>query len=338
MVTTGDVLVRGHPSWLPPHAMANGERPSTSSSESTYTDTYTLAYRLTGNEEDARDVVQEAYLRAYRGVRQFRGDAQFSTWLYRITANCASTHVDAPAAPPARPARRRHAVGRHPARGRPAGSRRRRGDRATSSKPHSRSFRRGSGRSWCSATSTTFPMRRSPPSSASRRRPPRFGCTGPGAGSASRCSPVATPARSTEVQRMRCDAAAPRCWPRPPRGNRYPAAPRGPTSSTVCGARPTSRSTAGCTGASASWPTGASRTGRLGRRGARRARRGEHRVGRRPDAPTGRDARGHGGGDRRGSGQRAGASHLEAPSRGLTAWPIRGVPCYDWASRPDRGQ
>jgi RNA polymerase sigma-70 factor (ECF subfamily) len=38
-------------------------------------------------------VVQEAYLRAYRGVRQFRGDAQFSTWLYRITANCASTHV-----------------------------------------------------------------------------------------------------------------------------------------------------------------------------------------------------------------------------------------------------
>ncbi len=59
----------------------------------TYADTYTLAYRLTGNEEDARDVVQEAYLRAYRGVRQFRGDAQFSTWLYRITANCASTHV-----------------------------------------------------------------------------------------------------------------------------------------------------------------------------------------------------------------------------------------------------
>ena len=58
----------------------------------TYADTYTLAYRLTGNEEDARDVVQEAYLRAYRGVRQFRGDAQFSTWLYRITANCASTH------------------------------------------------------------------------------------------------------------------------------------------------------------------------------------------------------------------------------------------------------
>src|SRR5213592_2951438 len=59
----------------------------------TYADTYTLAYRLTGNEEDARDVVQDSYLRAYRGIRRFRGEAQFSTWLYRITANCASTTI-----------------------------------------------------------------------------------------------------------------------------------------------------------------------------------------------------------------------------------------------------
>jgi RNA polymerase sigma-70 factor (ECF subfamily) len=57
----------------------------------TYADAYTLAYRLTGNEEDARDVVQDAYLRAYKGLKRFRGDAQFTTWLYRITANCAST-------------------------------------------------------------------------------------------------------------------------------------------------------------------------------------------------------------------------------------------------------
>jgi RNA polymerase sigma-70 factor (ECF subfamily) len=59
----------------------------------TYADTYTLAKRLTGNEEDARDVVQESYLRAYRGLKRFRGDAQFTTWLYRITANCAATHL-----------------------------------------------------------------------------------------------------------------------------------------------------------------------------------------------------------------------------------------------------
>ena len=57
----------------------------------TYTGTYTLAYRLTGHEDDALDVVQETYLRAWRGLRRFRGDAQFTTWLYRITANCAAS-------------------------------------------------------------------------------------------------------------------------------------------------------------------------------------------------------------------------------------------------------
>ena len=56
----------------------------------TYGATFTLAFRLTGNEDDARDVVQDTYLRAYRGLRRFRGDAQFTTWLYRITANCSA--------------------------------------------------------------------------------------------------------------------------------------------------------------------------------------------------------------------------------------------------------
>src|SRR6476619_6350399 len=59
----------------------------------TFVDTFTLARRLTGNEEDGRDVVQDAYLRAFRGIGKFRGDAQFSTWMYRITANCAATHL-----------------------------------------------------------------------------------------------------------------------------------------------------------------------------------------------------------------------------------------------------
>lgn len=59
----------------------------------TWSGTYALAFRLTGDAEDARDVCQEAYLRAYRGLRRFRGDARFTTWLYRITANCASTHL-----------------------------------------------------------------------------------------------------------------------------------------------------------------------------------------------------------------------------------------------------
>lgn len=59
----------------------------------THRDTFTLAVRLTGNEEDARDVTQEAYLRAYRALPGFRGDARFSTWMYRVTANCAATHL-----------------------------------------------------------------------------------------------------------------------------------------------------------------------------------------------------------------------------------------------------
>lgn len=59
----------------------------------THAETYTLARRLTGSDEDARDVVQEAYLRAYRSIGRFRGEARFTTWMYRITANCASTYV-----------------------------------------------------------------------------------------------------------------------------------------------------------------------------------------------------------------------------------------------------
>ena len=59
----------------------------------TYADTYTLAFRMLGNEEDARDVVQEAYLKAHKGLKRFRGDAKISTWLYRITSNCAHTFM-----------------------------------------------------------------------------------------------------------------------------------------------------------------------------------------------------------------------------------------------------
>ena len=59
----------------------------------THRDTFTLALRLVGDPDDARDVTQEVYLRAFRGLAKFRGDAQFTTWLYRITANRAATHL-----------------------------------------------------------------------------------------------------------------------------------------------------------------------------------------------------------------------------------------------------
>jgi RNA polymerase sigma-70 factor (ECF subfamily) len=48
---------------------------------------YALAYRVLGREEDARDVVQEAFLRAFRALPGFKGQAKFSSWLYRITLN-----------------------------------------------------------------------------------------------------------------------------------------------------------------------------------------------------------------------------------------------------------
>jgi RNA polymerase sigma-70 factor, ECF subfamily len=48
---------------------------------------YALAYRVIGREEDARDVCQEAFLRAFRALPGFKGEAKFSSWLYRITLN-----------------------------------------------------------------------------------------------------------------------------------------------------------------------------------------------------------------------------------------------------------
>jgi RNA polymerase sigma-70 factor (ECF subfamily) len=48
---------------------------------------YALAYRVIGREEDARDVVQETFLRAFRSIGGFKGQAKFSSWLYRIALN-----------------------------------------------------------------------------------------------------------------------------------------------------------------------------------------------------------------------------------------------------------
>ena len=48
---------------------------------------YALAYRTLGREDDARDVCQETFLRAYRAINGFRGQAKFSSWLYRIALN-----------------------------------------------------------------------------------------------------------------------------------------------------------------------------------------------------------------------------------------------------------
>ena len=59
----------------------------------TYRQVYTQALRIVGDRQEAEDVAQEAYLRVFRGLAGFRGDAQFETWLYRIVANAALTHL-----------------------------------------------------------------------------------------------------------------------------------------------------------------------------------------------------------------------------------------------------
>src|ERR1700704_4357415 len=48
---------------------------------------YALGYRTIGREEDARDVCQETFLRAFRALPAFRGQGKFSSWLYRIALN-----------------------------------------------------------------------------------------------------------------------------------------------------------------------------------------------------------------------------------------------------------
>lgn len=48
---------------------------------------FRLAYRMTGNEQDAEDVVQETFLRAYKQLHRYEARASFGTWLYRIASN-----------------------------------------------------------------------------------------------------------------------------------------------------------------------------------------------------------------------------------------------------------
>ena len=52
---------------------------------------FTLAYRLVGNRDLAADVAQESFIRAWKAMPNFRGDAKFSTWMHRITVNTAWT-------------------------------------------------------------------------------------------------------------------------------------------------------------------------------------------------------------------------------------------------------
>src|SRR5947199_10093080 len=60
---------------------------------------YQLCYRFVGNHEDASDLAQDVFVRAYRGLRSFRGQSSIATWLYRIGVNVCLNRVSAKALP-----------------------------------------------------------------------------------------------------------------------------------------------------------------------------------------------------------------------------------------------
>lgn len=61
--------------------------------EATHRQAYGLALRVVSDRHEAEDVTQEAYLRVFRALPRFRGEARFETWLYRIVANAAIDHL-----------------------------------------------------------------------------------------------------------------------------------------------------------------------------------------------------------------------------------------------------
>jgi len=59
--------------------------------EATYREVYTLCLRVLRDEQEAADATQDTYLKVWRGIKGFRGDAAFTTWLYRVGMNAALT-------------------------------------------------------------------------------------------------------------------------------------------------------------------------------------------------------------------------------------------------------
>lgn len=57
--------------------------------EATHREVYSLCLRILGDPDDAAEATQDAYVKAWRGLKAFRGDAQFTTWLYRVASNAA---------------------------------------------------------------------------------------------------------------------------------------------------------------------------------------------------------------------------------------------------------
>jgi len=57
---------------------------------------FRAAFRIAGNEADAEEIVQEAFLRAYQRLESYQGRSTFGTWIYRIAVNCALNRITQP--------------------------------------------------------------------------------------------------------------------------------------------------------------------------------------------------------------------------------------------------
>ena len=77
---------------------------------------YQICYRFAGNPEDAADLAQDVFVRAYRGLRKFKGDSALGTWLYRVAVNTSlnKVAVKRPAMEPLDAAPRIETRGEHP--------------------------------------------------------------------------------------------------------------------------------------------------------------------------------------------------------------------------------
>ena len=71
-----------------PHQVANGDHAEFEKLvERTQRQAYNIAYRMTGNRDDAEDLTQEAYLRAYRSFNTYNRQMPFESWFFRILSN-----------------------------------------------------------------------------------------------------------------------------------------------------------------------------------------------------------------------------------------------------------
>ncbi|MCR4316414.1 MAG: sigma-70 family RNA polymerase sigma factor [Planctomycetes bacterium] len=71
-----------------------GERSSFGKLVDIYQDRiFRLIYRMTSHAEDARDLTQDTFIKAYKGLASYKGDSKFSTWLYRIAVNTTISHL-----------------------------------------------------------------------------------------------------------------------------------------------------------------------------------------------------------------------------------------------------